>query len=83
MSSVTMSKWQSVLLSTFFMSSLPNYNMFLYLVPVSWLTASMGSMINIQHIALAVAISLRGESLVMFHDMFPYRLNSIFIVDIE
>ena len=65
MSSVTMAKWQSVLLSTFFMSSLPNYNMFLYLVPVSWLTASMGSMINIQHIALAVAISLRGESLVI------------------
>ena len=58
MSSVTMAKWQSVLLSTFFISSLPDYNMFLYLVPVSWL-------INIQHIALAVAISLRGESLVI------------------
>ena len=53
MSSVTMAKWQSVLLSTFFISSLPN--MFLYLVPVSWLTASKGSMINIQHIALAFA----------------------------
>ena len=65
MSSVTMAKWQSVLLSTFFISSLPDYNMFFYLVPVSWLTASKGSMINIQHIAFAVAISLRGESLVI------------------
>jgi zinc transporter ZupT len=49
----TLAKWQAALFSTFLISTFPN--IFLYLVPVSWLSAKKGSWFNIQHILLSFA----------------------------
>lgn len=49
----TLAKWQSAFFSTFLISTFPN--MFLYLVPVSWLTQKKGSPVNVQHILLSFA----------------------------
>lgn len=51
--SITCPKWNAAFWATFLISSFPN--IFLYLVPVSWLSLNGGAVLHVQHIALAFA----------------------------